>query len=187
MTPVIVRRSALRMWAMAIGGIPLVVIGVDVLTQRRITDALRSVLFRPEDTQIFESRDVIWALVFVGVGLLFAIWGVRELLFPSLVLRADQDGLKLNVTGPFRPATLVPWSLVDDIGTGTVEDEGAFLEVLWVRVLPGHGIPDEPWGSRWLEPTTLALLSGDWETSPARIVDAVIDVAMEAARLGALH
>ena len=97
MKPVVVRRSAMRMWTMAIGGIPLVILAVDVLTQRRITNALRDILFRPEDTQLFESRDVIWAIVILGVGLLFAIWGVKELLLPSLVFRAYGSGIELNV------------------------------------------------------------------------------------------
>ncbi len=187
MKPVVVRRSAVRMWAMAIGGIPLVILGVDVLTQRRITDALREILFRPEDTQIFEARDVIWAIVILAVGLLFAVWGVKELLFPSLVLRADAEGLTLNVRGPFQPAVLVPWAQIDDIGTGTVDDDGAFLEVLWIRFLAGHRVPSEPWGSRWLEPSTLALLSGDWEIRPSEIVESVIDIALESAREGAIE
>jgi len=185
--PVVVRRSAMRMWTMAIGGIPLVILGVDVLTQRRITNALRDLLFRPEDTQIFEARDVIWAIVILGVGLLFAIWGVKELLFPSLVFRADDSGIALNVRGPFQPAVLVPWQFVDDIGTGTVDDEGAYLEVLWLRFLPGHRVPAEPWGSRWLERSTLALLSGDWEIPPSEVVDSVIDLALESARTGAIE
>lgn len=184
---VVVRRSALRMWLMAIGAVPLVIIGVDVLTQRKLTDSLRELLFRPEDTQIFEARDVIWAIAILAVGIVFAVWGVKELLMPSLVLKADLDGLTLNVTGPFRPPVRVQWEYVDDIGTGTVDDEGAYLEVLWVRFLPGHPVPEEPWGSRWLEPATLALLSGDWESPPSAIVESVIDIALEAARSGAIE
>ncbi|HLF44515.1 MAG TPA: hypothetical protein VI980_10070, partial [Acidimicrobiia bacterium] len=58
---VVVQRSAIRMWLLAIGAIPLLIIAVDVLTNRRITNWLREILFTPADTQIYEPRDVIYA------------------------------------------------------------------------------------------------------------------------------
>ena len=54
-----VKRSAVKMWALAMAGIPLLVISLDVLTNRRITNWLREIIFKPEDTQIYEPRDVI--------------------------------------------------------------------------------------------------------------------------------
>ncbi|MEX1043689.1 MAG: hypothetical protein WD020_03535, partial [Acidimicrobiia bacterium] len=68
MKPVVIRRSAVRMWTLALAGVPFVVLAVDVLTRRRLTDALREILFRPEDTQLFEPRDVIWAWVMLICG-----------------------------------------------------------------------------------------------------------------------
>ncbi|HSM43916.1 MAG TPA: hypothetical protein VK969_02750, partial [Acidimicrobiia bacterium] len=65
---VVVRRSALKMWLMAMGGIPFLVISLDVLTQRRITRWLTDLMFRPDDVQIFEPRDVIYAWVMLLFG-----------------------------------------------------------------------------------------------------------------------
>jgi hypothetical protein len=63
MTTVVVRRSAIKMWLMAMGGIPLLIISLDVLTERRITRWLTDMIFLPEDVQIYEPRDVIFAWV----------------------------------------------------------------------------------------------------------------------------
>ena len=58
----VVRRSAVRMWLLAIGAIPLLVIAVDVLYDRDLTKWLSDRMFpNPADLQIYEPRDVIWA------------------------------------------------------------------------------------------------------------------------------
>ena len=64
---VVVRRSAWRMWLTSLLTIPLVVLSVDILTQRRLTNALRDMIFKPDDTQLFEFRDVVWAWVILVV------------------------------------------------------------------------------------------------------------------------
>ncbi|NIP80252.1 MAG: hypothetical protein GWM90_13925, partial [Gemmatimonadetes bacterium] len=46
-------------------------------------------LFRPEDTQIFEARDVIWAWALLAVGAAVTLWGLKELIVPAAVVRAD--------------------------------------------------------------------------------------------------
>lgn len=176
----VVRRSALRMWVVALVGVPLVVIGTDVLTRRRLTNALRDMLFRPEDTQIFEPRDVIWAWAMLVVGVLLVGLGLKELMFPTTVVAADGDGMRLKLSGPLRPVTVVPWSAVEDIGSGSVADEGDRLPVLWVRLFDPDSIPMDPWGARWIDDRTVAILASDWDRSAVRVARELTQAALAA-------
>ena len=177
MTPVVIRRSAVRMWTMALAGVPLVIIGVDVVTRRRLTDALRAVLFRPEDTQIYEPRDVIWAWVMLGVGLVIVAFGLKELMFPTTVLEANALGVRVKLSGPFRASTQIPWAAIEDLGSGSVADEGDRLPVVWLRLADPDLIPDEPWGARWIDDNTVAILASDWDRSAVRAADEMAQVA----------
>lgn len=179
---VLVRRSAWRMWGLALAGVPAIVIATDVLTQRRITDALRELLFRPEDTQIFEARDVIWAWALLVVGVAVTAWGLKELIVPAAVIRADAAGLSLKVAGPFRPAVAIPWDAVDDVGDATVDDDGKVLRVLWVKVFEPALLPDEPWGARLVADDTIAVLADDWERDPSVVAAEIADLALAVAR-----
>ena len=129
---VAVRRSSLRMWLLAMAGIPFLVIGLDVVTNRRITDALRAKLFRPEDTQIFEPRDEIWAWAMVAFGAFLVIWGLKELFVPTSVIEARPEALVLKLSGPLGSPSACP-------GSGhrhdvkTVEDDGKKLALLASR------------------------------------------------------
>lgn len=169
------------MWLVALAGVPLVVLATDVLTRRRLTDALRELLFRPEDTQIFEPRDVIWAWVMLIVGVLLVGFGLKELMFPTTVVAADGDGLRLKLSGPFRPATVVSWDAVEDIGSGSVADEGDRLPVLWVRLSDPDSVPADPWGARWIDDRTVALLASDWDRSAVRAARELTQAALAAA------
>lgn len=180
MTPVVIRRSAVRMWAMALAGVPLVILGVDVVTRRRLTDALRAVLFRPEDTQIFEPRDVIWAWVMLGCGLLLVGFGLKELMFPTTVVEANALGVRVKLSGPFRAPTAIPWSQVEDLGSGSVADEGDRLPVVWLRLADPDLIPDQPWGARWIDDNTVAILASDWDRSAVRAADDIARLARAA-------
>lgn len=163
--------------------IPLIVIAVDVLTQRRLTDGLRDLLFRPDDTQLFEFRDVVWAwAILVAAGGL-ALWSLRELIFPSKPIEADSAGLRLQVTAPFRRPLFVAWVDIDDIGSATVDDDGDLLPVLWVRFGDEAIGPASPWAARWMDDRTLALLASDWEMDPIEVAKKLADVAVATADL----
>lgn len=182
---VVVRRSGWRAWAVAMLSIPALVIAVDVLTRRRLTDLFRELLFRPDDTQLFEPRDVIWASLLAAVGLAFAIWGLRELLFPTPVFVAEPDGIRLRLGGPFsRALTEIPWDQVDDLGASTVDDDGDSIPVLWIRLLDRRDLPDNPWGARWADDRTLAITASDWDRPPPEVAPAAVDVALASASRG---
>jgi hypothetical protein len=178
---VVVQRSAVKMWLLAIGGIPLLVIAVDVLTSRRITNWLRELLFTPENTQIYEPRDVIWAWAILLFAAFIVIWGLKELFKPTKVLEAQNEGLLVRLRGPFRRPDLLPWRDITDIGADEITDEGDVLLLLRVTLTQRGVLPAHPWGARWLEPKVLGLLADDWATPPAKVAEQIGNYAVEAA------
>jgi hypothetical protein len=178
----VVRRSALKMWLMAMAGIPLLIISLDVLTNRRITNWLRELIFRPEDTQIYEPRDVIWAWAMALFAGFIVLWGLKELFLPTKVIEATDKGLSLKVSGPFRPVTVVPWDLVDDVLGIDMEDDGDTIAMLSIRLLSRGDLPENPWGARWVRERELALLAEDWSEPPQEIADQIISFAVDAVR-----
>jgi hypothetical protein len=177
----VVRRSALKMWLMAMAGIPLLVISLDVLTNRRITNWLREIVFRPEDTQIYEPRDVIFAWAIALFAGFIVLWGLKELFVPTKAIECRDDGLSLKLSGPFRPSSLIPWNDVDDVSGGQMEDEGDVVPLLLVRVLSREGLPSNPWGARWVKEDELGILAEDWSEDPQLVATKIIDFAVEAA------
>ena len=180
------RRSAIRMWLLALAGIPLLVVSLDVLTNRRITDWLRELLFRPEDTQIYEPRDVIWAWALFAFGAFLVIWGLKELFAPTKVVECRDDGLALKISGPFRPSSSIGWSQIVDVTGDEMNDEGTTIPVLLVTVLDKDGLPGDPWGARWLDDRTLAVVAEDWSPGPEEVAKQVGDFAVEATKRAAI-
>jgi hypothetical protein len=179
---VVVTRSAVRMWLLAIGGIPLLVISVDVLTNRRITNWLRELIFAPAETQIYEPRDVIWAWALLLFSGFLVLWGLKELFLPTKVIEARDDGIAVRLRGPLRKPDLIPWSNVVDIAPGEILDEGDILLLLRITVLGRGDLPEHPWAGRWVEPRVLGLLAEDWSKPPAAVADQLAGYAVDAAR-----
>jgi hypothetical protein len=178
---VVVRRSALKMWLMAMGGIPLLVISLDVLTARRITRWLTDLMFRPEDVQIFEPRDVIFAWVMFLFGAMAVIWGLKELFLPTKVVECNDQGLAVRINGPFRGPSLIPWKNIQDIGGADIEDEGDRIPLLIITVFNRDGLPDNPWGARWVDERELGIMAQDWDEDPQVSAERIADYAVEAA------
>lgn len=181
MNPVDVKRSGWRLWWMAIGAIPLLVIGLDVLTNRRLTNTLREALFRPEDTQIYEPRDVIWAWALTIFAAILILWALKELFIPTKVLEARQEGLALKLRGPFRHPDLIPWEQIKDIDGGEIDDEDEVLPLLALKLVTRGDLPAHPWGARWLDQRVLGVLAEDWPTPPEVVAQQVGEYAVAAA------
>jgi hypothetical protein len=181
---VVVRRSALKMWLMAMGGIPLLVISLDVLTERRITQWLTDLMFQPEDVQIFEPRDVIFAWVMLLFGALLVIWGLKELFVPTKVIECLDDGLALKINGPFRGPAIVPWDNIQDVGGADIEDDGDLIPLLVVAVFDREDLPGNPWGARWVTESDLGVMAQDWDEDPQDVAEKIADFAVEAVERG---
>ncbi len=170
------------MWLLAIGGIPLLVIAVDVLTNRRMTNWLRELIFKPDETQIYEPRDVIWAWAMLLFAGFLVVWGLKELFMPTKVIEATDDGLLVRLRGPLRGPDLIRWANVVDIRPGEIEDEGDILILLDIELLTRGDLPEHPWGARWVRPRELGVLAQDWAKPPAEIADALAQFAVGAAQ-----
>ncbi|HIE21349.1 MAG TPA: hypothetical protein EYP73_01965 [Acidimicrobiia bacterium] len=179
---VVVRRSALKMWLLAMAGIPLLVVSLDILTRRRITGMLQDKLFTAESIQIYEPRDVIWAWAMALFGGFLVLWGLKELFVPTKVVEARPDGLALKVTGPFRRAVVVPWEQTVDLTPGELDDDGAKIPLLVVKLVGRQGLPTEPWGARWTGERELSIMAGDWPDPPEVVVMKLTDYAVSRAR-----
>ncbi|HET9260696.1 MAG TPA: hypothetical protein VFP42_11280 [Acidimicrobiia bacterium] len=179
---VLVHRSALRMWLLAMAGIPLLVISVDVLTQRRITRWLTDIVFRPEDVQIFEPRDVIFAWAMFLFAAFLVLWGLRELFVPTKVLECRDEGLALKINGPFRPASVIAWDNIKDVGGEEIDDEGDVVPLFVVGVFSREGLPDNPWGARWVSESELGVLAQDWADDAQDVAERVADYAVDAVK-----
>jgi hypothetical protein len=179
---VVVQRSAVKMWLLAIGSIPLLVISVDVLTNRRITNWLREMVFNPNDTQIYEPRDVIWAWAMLLFSGFLILWGLKELFMPTKVIEARSEGLAVRLRGPLAKADIIPWENVIDIRPGEIVDEGDVLILLEISLLTRGDLPDHPWGARWVETRVLGMLAQDWATPPAKVAEQIAEFAAGVAR-----
>lgn len=180
---VLVKRSAVRMWLLAMAGIPLLVISLDVLTNRRITNWLRELIFTPEKTQIYEPRDVIWAWAMALFGGFLVLWGLKELFVPSKLLESTEEGVHLKLGGPIRGSVLVPWAEISAIRSAHIADEDdPGVSVLVLEVIDPGRVGDNPWGARWIAPGELAILAEDWSEDPAAVAQRLTDEALAAAR-----
>lgn len=181
---VVVRRSALKMWLMAMGGIPLLVISLDVLTSRRITRWLTDLLFEPDDVQIFEPRDVIFAWVMFLFGALMVIWGLKELFVPTKVIECRDDGLAVRLRGPFRAPSVIPWSNVKDLGGADIDDDGDLIPLLVLSVYSREGLPGNPWGARWVSERELGIMAQDFADDPQDVAERIAEYAADTAQRG---
>jgi hypothetical protein len=168
------------MWGVSLLGVPMVVVGLDLLWDRRIVKLLSDLLFQPSDPQLPEPRETVWAVALMIVGLILVLWGLKELISPARVVVADSEGLHLKLNGPFRSAFTLPWAMVEDVGSGTVDDEGDLLPVLWVRSTEPGLFPLDPWGARPIDDRTLAILAADWEVGHVAAAAGVSQKALEA-------
>lgn len=176
---VVVQRSALKMWLLALGGIPLVVISLDVLTQRRITRWLTDLIFRPEDVQIYEPRDVIFAWVMFAFGAVLVAWGLKELFAPTKVIECHDEGILVKLRGPFRPPSMIPWNNIRDIGGADIVDEEDTIPLLVISVFNRDRLPDYPWGARWVDERELGVLAQDWSEDPGTVAERIAEYAIE--------
>jgi hypothetical protein len=170
------------MWLVALAGVPMIVLGVDVLFRRRLISAISSVVFDPSDPQLLEPRDVIWAVVLLVLGLLLTVFGLKELISPRPVVMANSQGLHLHLGHLFARPLMVPWDEIDDVGAEDLSDDGDVVPVMWIRVDNPLRMPRHPWGARWLDASTLAILASDWEKDPRWVAEMVSEVAVNTAR-----
>ncbi len=167
----VVRRSALRMWLFAILGVPFIIFGIDTLGGRRLTTRITDLIYPGENTvpPAIETHELAWAWAFLVAGGIFTVWALKELIAPRRVVTGDWRGVSIGLAGPFWPATRVPWSLIDDIRSGTAGDGESDFPVLVFDLRDRGDLPERPWGARWVDRDRLAVASRDWDHSAQRV------------------
>jgi hypothetical protein len=139
-------------------------------------------MFRPDDVQIYEPRDVIYAWVMLLFGVLLVVWGLKELFVPTKVVECRPDGLALRLRGPFQGPSVIPWDNVKDVGGDDIDDDGTIIPLLVVTVFSREGLPPNPWGARWVDELELGIMAQDWEEDPERSAERIAEYAVDLAR-----
>ena len=176
MTPVVVRRSAVKMWLLAILAVPFVLYGADVLLRQRFVGRVLQLIHPNGEIPGVETRDIIWAWVFVLVGGAIALWALKELTLPRKLIEADDTALALRLGGPLSPPVVIPWAEVDEVRAARASDDGDVFPVLVVAFRDGAGVaglPRTPWGARWIDRGRLAIAAREWDGPAARVADAL--------------
>lgn len=128
----------------------------------------------------FEARDYLWAAAYGTLGLGLVIHGLRDLLVPRKVLVADDEGISVHLSGWFGRTTRIPWPVIDDIRGGRLTHLDAISEALMVTVTSNEGIPSDPWGARWIDDNTLAIVARHWTKTPDAVAEGLKDLALQA-------
>ncbi|MDH3259430.1 MAG: hypothetical protein OEM81_06780 [Acidimicrobiia bacterium] len=167
-------KSAWKVWLLALLGVPFLLIGVDFFFAQKLFGVFRDLIYGTEELPAFEPRDTIIAALFIIGGAVLTLWGLKELVFPKKVFVADHEGIRLAVNGPFRPAVLVPWELLTDVGYEVINDEGDLCPSIRVEVADRTGLPDHPWGARWVGSNELLIDTAGWSPPASDIVDSLV-------------
>lgn len=168
-------KSAWRVWLFAILGVPFLLVGADLFFQRKLLGFFGDLIYGAEELPEFEPRDTILAVLFLVGGAVLTLWALKELLFPKKVFVADRQGVHLAVLGPFRPAVPIPWEAVADIEYKLVDDEGEARPAVRVEVTDRTGLPDHPWGARWVGLEELLIDATGWSPPASDLVDLLVE------------
>ena len=166
-------KSAVRVWLLALLGIPFLLMGADLFFERKLIGAFGDLIYGAEELPAFEPRDKIVAALFILVGAALTLWGLKELVFPRKVFVADKEGILLAVGGPFQPAVPISWDVLTDLEYVVVDDEGDDVPSIRVEVADRVGLPDHPWGARWVGSNDLLVDTTGWSPPAFGIVDAL--------------
>lgn len=170
MKPVVVRRSALRVWLLALLAAPFWVFGADLLLEQRLLGWLADQVYTGE-VPAFEARDSIWAWLFLIVGLAVTGWALKELLAPRKVLIGNEEGVAVAVAGPLLKSVLIPWDEITGIEAERASDDGETLDVLVLTTTNDDRWPEHLWSSRRVGGGSVMLLASDWDTKPETVTD----------------
>lgn len=172
MTRVRVRRKPLLPFFVALAGLPLIAIAFDFATGARLLRQIGEVVYT-SDVDPFELRDSFLASLFGFAGTVMVIWGLRELVFPQSVVKADEEALRVSVRGPFGRLTNIPWDELEEVAESTREVDGKVVPALALTVTRPGELPDHPWNSRWVG-HTLVLDADHWDQPLDAVVNDIV-------------
>ncbi|HEX9978451.1 MAG TPA: hypothetical protein VGB41_07485 [Acidimicrobiia bacterium] len=189
---VTVARSPMRMLGYAALAVPAILLAVDMMVAHRwfpdpdattqvvgstlddagnVVDVTTSQL--TVDGRAQHRRDLAVGMTLLLGGVAAMVWSLKELVHPTVILRADGDGLSLRLDGPGHPPRLFPWDDVVEVRSGVRDDDGAELPVLSLRLADPDLVPPDPAGGE-ADPPWLHLFADEWDT-PAHQVAPLLD------------
>ena len=167
----VVRRKLGGRWYLGLVGAVLILHGGGLLFGWPSTNTVLELIYPNRDLPVLESRDMGWAGMFLIAGILLIAWTITRLVGRRPVLRGTRDGLRVAVGGPFRRAITVPWNEVGPVSATTTSDDYGTVQVLLVGLADPGRIGPNPWGARWVGPSTLCVFAQDWDSDAQQVAD----------------
>jgi hypothetical protein len=171
---VIMRRSAAKMWLLGLAGIPMLIIAVEYIWRPfGFADKLGEWAYRGGDVEAFEIRDDVLIGALALVGTLFVIISVKELLAPRKMVVANEAGMKFALSGPLKKPSEASWLQIKDLVAGD--------DSMIVQLHHRGELPDDPWGARWVDDSTLEIRASMWERVPEKFINQIADLGLPTA------
>lgn len=192
-----ISRSPLRLLAYAALAVPAILLAVDMLfwsyrfapepdTYDVVVGSTVNELGQPVDVvqqrltadgEAQRRRDLFFGVSLMIGGAAAMGWGLKELVSPTVLLRADDDGIAVRLDGPNNPSRLFPWEEVVEVRSGVVDSEGASISALSIRLRDPEMIPADPAGAQ-PEPPWIHVFADEWDR-PAHLVAPLLDQRAE--------
>ena len=173
MEAISVYNSSRRIWMVALLGVLLIAVALDLLVWSGVIATMADRVYQGEE--VLEARERVWAgIMLVGGGMLL-MWGMVAAIRIRPVLIAGPDGLQLALRGPFRPLDILDWDSIEGVFSQPVADNGSLLSSLTIALSPSgaeQDLPRDPWGARWTGARILRILTSDWSVR-AEVVSTV--------------
>ncbi len=171
---VIMRRSAAKMWLLGLAGIPMLIIAVEYIWRPfGFADKLGEWAYRGGDVEAFEIRDDVLIGALALVGALFVIISVKELLAPRKMVVANEAGMRFALSGPLKKPSEASWLQIKDLIVGD--------DSMIVQLHHRGELPDDPWGARWVDASTLEIRASMWERVPEKFINQIADLGLPTA------
>lgn len=155
------------------GGVILILLALDIVWFRLLTDYFRELLFRPDDTQLFENRDVMWGWTMMVGGILMFIWAAKENASPTIWLTAQPDGLGLGVRSPGGTLLVIPWRKLSRVWVDELTEDEERYQVLRVEVNDPSLFPLSVLNGRRVSDTEIAVFTYSWNQDPGAVVELI--------------
>ncbi len=173
METITVYNSSRRSWLIALSGMVLAALALDLLVWNSLVAGLAERVYQGEE--VLEARERVWAGIILAAGAVLIVWGTVSGIRLRPVLIVAPDGLHLALRGPFRSLHLLPWRWIEGVFAQPTNDDGSRLSSLTIVLHPiylGHDLPWDPWGARWTGSRILRVLASDWSVR-AEVVSTV--------------
>jgi len=175
-----VLRSPGRTWLTAVLSVPFLMAGLDLLLLPRLfPQYLRRLDLLADEMSlnriVSTGPEEPWGLVFLLVGGGLLAWALKDLLFPTVMLAIDDDGVAFtSVLGPGGGRIVVPRSEIIEAAPAVLVDGSEKAAAVAIRLADPSRMPSSPWGAVWAGGTLLVRTTG-WTEKPGKIASALSD------------